>query len=98
MSAFSLSEMRQIEDRKVFEEVIRAVGGVPLAELMPLTHSYKLTNLTDMAIGTKTELGFADLNWLGTLAFFIPPDKWAMLKVAVGFRRVPPGPPDVGCR
>lgn len=83
LSSFSLAEIRQIEDRSVFEEVIRAIGSVPLAELMPLTHSFKLKNLTDLAIASKTELGIGDLNWLGTLAFFIQPDKWSTVKVTI---------------
>jgi len=81
LSSFTLTELKSIEDKSVLEEVLKAIGSIPLAELLPLTHSLKLTNLTDLALGGKSSLAFRDLDGLGTLAFFLQPEKWASIEV-----------------
>ena len=54
------------------------LGHVPLAELMPLVHPEKLQNLTMLAVDGMTSFASEDLDLLGTLAFFLPSDKWTL--------------------
>ena len=54
------------------------LGHVPLAELMPLVHPEKLQNLTMLAVDGMKSFASEDLDLLGTLAFFLPSDKWTL--------------------
>jgi hypothetical protein len=78
LSGFKPHEIRMIKDNDVKKELFRAIGLVPLAELMPVLHPERLQNLTLEAVEGRTSLAFEDLDQLGTLAFFLTADKWGL--------------------
>ena len=82
MSGFKLTDISQIKNQTVKKEVFRAIGQVPLAELMPVLHPDRLKDLTQSAIEGRTSLTFEDLDQLGSLAFFMPAATWDLATAA----------------
>lgn len=82
MSGFKLPEINTIKNQTVKKEVFRAIGRVPLAELMPVLHPDRLKDLTLAAVENRTSLAFEDLDLLGSLAFFLPASNWDLASSA----------------
>ena len=82
MSGFKEPEIIQIKNETVKREVFRAIGQVPLAELMPVLHPDRLKELTQSATGGRASLSFEDLDQLGSLAFFLPAATWDLASSA----------------
>jgi hypothetical protein len=82
LSGFKAFEIKLIQDPALRLEVVRSIGQVPMAELMPISHQDRLQNFTGIVLEGRTSLSLEDLTRLGTLSFFMPPESWNLASSA----------------
>ena len=80
LAGFKAHDVRLIQDEAVQYEVVHEIGQVPLAELLPIAHSERLKNFTEIVTERRKTLSFEDLDRLGTLAFFMSSESWNSAK------------------
>ena len=79
LSGLKVEEIKGIEDPCLRSEIIRAIGQIPLEKLMPVLDIEHFKNLARIGIAGRTSLTKKDLDDLGTLVFYIPPQSWNLV-------------------
>ena len=78
LAGLKAEEIQVIADPNLRLEIIRKIGQIAFEKLMPITDIENIKSFAAIGIEGRTSLTKEDLDDLGSLVFFIPPQSWKL--------------------